>query len=79
MGFCLGCQLLGEIVGGKVIKSNPPEIGILDINMQDTIEEDNLFSGFPVVIKILYKQSSLIIVDDDYFAPQKVKKTARMS
>ena len=38
-----------------------------------------LFSGFPVVIKILYKQSSLIIVDNDYFAPQKVKKTARIS
>ena len=25
LGFCLGCQLLGEVVGGKVIKSNPPE------------------------------------------------------
>ena len=32
LGFCLGCQLLGEVLGGKVIKSNPPEIGILDIN-----------------------------------------------
>ena len=27
LGFCLGCQLLGEVVGGKVIKSSPPEIG----------------------------------------------------
>ena len=32
LGFCLGCQLLGEVVGGKVTKSNPPEIGIMDIN-----------------------------------------------
>ena len=23
LGFCLGCQLLGEVVGGKVVKSNP--------------------------------------------------------
>ena len=27
LGFCLGCQLLGEVVGGKVIKSDPAEIG----------------------------------------------------
>ena len=25
LGFCLGCQLLGEVVGGKVVKSNNPE------------------------------------------------------
>ena len=25
LGFCLGCQLLGEVIGGKVIKSNPAE------------------------------------------------------
>ena len=35
LGFCLGCQLLGEVVGGKVVKSSPPEIGILDINIED--------------------------------------------
>ena len=23
LGFCLGCQLLGEVVGGKVVKSSP--------------------------------------------------------
>ena len=32
LGFCLGCQLLGEVVGGKVVKSNPAEIGIMEIN-----------------------------------------------
>ena len=26
LGFCLGAQLLGEVLGGKVVKSNPPEI-----------------------------------------------------
>ena len=26
LGFCLGCQFLGEVVGGKVVKSSPPEI-----------------------------------------------------
>ncbi len=35
LGICLGCQFLGEILGGKVIKSNPPEIGVLNINILD--------------------------------------------
>ena len=46
LGFCLGCQLLGEIIGGKVVKSSPPEIGILDINMEDNYKNDNLFRDF---------------------------------
>ena len=23
LGFCLGCQLLGEVIGGQVVKLNP--------------------------------------------------------
>ena len=53
IGFCLGCQLLGEVLGGKVVKSNPPEIGILDINLQEENKLDKLFSEFPKTIKAL--------------------------
>ena len=53
LGFCLGCQLLGEVVGGKVVKSKTSEIGILDINFNDNKKEDNLFSKFPENIKSL--------------------------
>ena len=53
LGFCLGCQLLGEVVGGKVIKSNPPEIGILDIELNQSKNSDALFSEFPNMIKAL--------------------------
>tara|TARA_B100002051_G_scaffold263400_1_gene287078 strand:- start:522 stop:1247 length:726 start_codon:yes stop_codon:yes gene_type:complete len=53
LGFCLGCQLLGEIIGGKVVKSSPPEIGILDINMEDNYKNDNLFRDFDPTIKVL--------------------------
>ena len=33
LGFCLGCQLLGEVIGGKVVKTNNPEIGMLDLSL----------------------------------------------
>lgn len=53
LGFCLGCQLLGEVLGGKVVQSNPAEIGVLDINMTGTARSDALFADFPDVIKAL--------------------------
>jgi GMP synthase-like glutamine amidotransferase len=53
LGFCLGCQLLGEVIGGQVVKSIPPEIGILDIHMKKENKNDLLFSQFPNSIKAL--------------------------
>ena len=42
IGFCLGCQLLGEVLGGKVIKSNPIEIGMLDIHLNNSKSDDKI-------------------------------------
>jgi len=47
LGFCLGCQLLGEVIGGKVAKTNNPEIGMLNINFSENKKNDPLFSKFP--------------------------------
>lgn len=51
LGFCLGCQLLGEVLGGNVVQSEPPEIGVLDIEMTDAAKQDVLFSEYPGTIK----------------------------
>ena len=54
LGFCLGCQLLGEVIGGQVVKSNPAEIGMMDINFTQEKESDNLFSKFPNQINLSF-------------------------
>ena len=53
LGFCLGCQLLGEVIGGNVVKSNYPEIGMLNINFLESKNHDLLFSKFPENITTL--------------------------
>ena len=53
LGFCLGCQLLGEVAGGKVVKSSSPEIGMMNINFLEKKKHDILFSKFPDQIKTL--------------------------
>ena len=60
LGFCLGCQLLGEIVGGKVVKSNNPEIGMLNINFSNNKNNDSLFSKFPDEITSLQWHSYVV-------------------
>ena len=61
LGFCLGCQLLGEVVGGKVIKSNTAEIGMLDIDFYNSKEKDIFFSSFPKKIKALQWHSYEVV------------------
>ena len=41
------------MVGGKVVKSKPAEIGIMDINFSKEKNKDILFSSFPDNIKSL--------------------------
>ena len=53
LGFCLGCQLLGEVIGGNVVKTSNPEIGMLDINFLDEKNKDILFADFPEKIRSL--------------------------
>ena len=53
LGFCLGCQLLGEVIEGRVVKSNNSEIGMLNIDFSENKKNDLLFSKFPEKITSL--------------------------
>ena len=61
LGFCLGFQLLCEAVGGKVVMSDPSEIGILDIDFLKSKNKDLLFSSFPDKIKSLQWHSYEVV------------------
>ena len=65
LGFCLGCQLLGEIVGGNVIKSKKPEIGMLNVSFLKEKNNDILFSSFPDQIKTLQWHSYEVVNLED--------------
>lgn len=66
LGFCLGCQLLGEALGGRVQRSEPPEIGVLDIAMTAAAKQDPLFGGYPDTIKAVQWHSFEVRGLDDH-------------
>lgn len=47
LGFCLGHQLLADALGGTCGPARQPEIGILDITLNDAGVSDPIFSGLP--------------------------------
>lgn len=47
LGFCLGHQLLADALGGTCGPQMSPEVGILDISLNDDGKDDPLFAGTP--------------------------------
>ena len=53
MGVCLGHQLLGAALGGKVAKAAQAEVGVLDVELTEAGRHDPLFDGIEPRFKAL--------------------------
>src|SRR5215470_17285074 len=53
MGICLGHQLLGAAMGGRVAKAAQAEVGVLDVALTEAGRGDPLFQGMAPVFKAL--------------------------
>ena len=58
LGICLGHQLLAECLGGKVSKSQKPEVGILDVSLTESGQSGVFFDGIPEKFKTLQWHSA---------------------
>ena len=47
IGICLGCQLLGEVLGGKIQKSKFSEIGFFNLIAKEKMNNDRNLNFFP--------------------------------
>ena len=50
LGLCLGAQLLSEAIGGKVRKMKIPEIGVLNVSVNNS---NSIFNGMDKNFKVL--------------------------
>ncbi len=50
LGLCLGAQLLSEAIGGKVRKMKTPEIGVLNVSINNN---NSIFNGMDKNFKVL--------------------------
>ncbi len=53
LGLCLGHQLLADAMGGTCGPQNPPEIGVLEVQLTDQGREDPIFTDMPDTQKCL--------------------------
>ncbi|MBW4082668.1 type 1 glutamine amidotransferase [Paenibacillus sp. S150] len=53
IGFCLGAQLIADVLGGRVTRSREPEIGWLPVRWSAQAREHPLFSFFPETSMVL--------------------------
>ncbi len=62
LGFCLGHQLMADALGGSVGAMSAPEVGILDIELNDDGLRSSIFSGLPQSMKSLQWHSAEVSV-----------------
>lgn len=53
IGFCLGAQLIADVLGGRITRNPEPEIGWLPVRWNAVAREHPLFSFFPETSMVL--------------------------
>lgn len=53
LGLCLGHQLLADALGGTCDRLDPPEIGVLDVQLTDAGINDPIFADMPATQRAL--------------------------
>src|SRR5215468_9746261 len=61
LGICLGHQLLGAAMGGRVGKAAQAEVGILDVGLTEAGRRDPLFAGLSPTFKALQWHGAEVI------------------
>lgn len=61
LGVCLGHQLLGDALGGRVGPGAAPEVGILTVEMTDAGRADPLFAGLPATKRCLQWHGAAVL------------------
>lgn len=54
LGICLGAQLLADVLGGSVTRSEHPEIGFFPVQKVEQADFSRLFRPFPDVLTVLH-------------------------
>ena len=52
LGICLGSQLLGEVLGAKIIKSKDSEIGFYKVRSNKILNEDKVCNYLPNIFEV---------------------------
>ncbi len=61
LGVCLGHQLLGDALGGRVGPGTAPEVGILAVEMTEAGRADPLFRGLPATKRCLQWHGAAVL------------------
>ncbi len=65
LGLCLGAQLLAKAAGVQVVRSPQPEVGWLDVELNQAGQQSAIFAGLPRTFKTLQWHGDMFEIPQD--------------